>query len=318
MRNSKTAEVIEKFAEKRRNAEIEYEKRCAEAGDAVPGIKEIDDELKTTSSAVLNAIMSGNDVEEKLAALKARNKALHDKKAELLKGAGYPADYTDIKFECPICSDTGFVGTKVCDCLKKEVALAALEDSGIGKLAKTQGFDTFDLSYYTGNALTEAEKNLKTLKGFAEKFSPEHPSNFILMGATGLGKTHLSTSVAKVVIDKGYKVVYDTIDGILSDFEAERFKYTMTDEELSERYYKCDLLIIDDLGCEVINQFTVSCLYNLINTRINAGKSTIINTNLTIDELRSVYSDRITSRLFGEFYVLRFLGRDIRSLKFMK
>ena len=318
MRNSKTAEVIERFAEKRRRAESEYERRCTEVNDAVPGVKEIDEELRATSVNLLNAILSGEDVEAKLAELKARNKALRERKAEMLKAAGYPADYTDVHFECEKCSDTGFVGTKVCECLKKEVAMAALEDSGIGKLAKTQGFDTFDFSYYTGRDLEAARHNFNTLKDFADNFSPDFSKNYILMGATGLGKTHLSTSVAKVVIDKGYKVVYDTIDRILSDFKAERFKDTMTEEELSDRYYNCDLLIIDDLGCEVINQFTVSCIYNLINTRVNLNKSTIINTNLTIDELREVYADRITSRMFGEFTPLLFAGMDIRRQKLVR
>ncbi len=318
MRNSKTAEVLEKFAEKRRRAESDFDKRRIELESAVPGVKEIDDELRSTSVNVLNAILSGKDVDEKMAELKRRNKEIREKKAELLAKAGYPADYAEIRFECPKCSDTGFIGTKVCDCLKKEVALAALEDSGIGKLAKTQGFDTFDLSYYQGDARAAAEHNLKTLRDFAENFSPDFPKNFILLGATGLGKTHLSTSVAKVVIDKGFRVVYDTIDGILSDFESERFRREMTDDELSDRYYKCDLLIIDDLGCEVINQFTVSCLYNLINTRINGGGSTIINTNLTYDELRETYADRITSRMFGEFTPLLFKGTDIRRQKLTK
>jgi DNA replication protein DnaC len=203
----------------------------------------------------------------------------------------------------------------VCGCLRKEIALAALEDSGIGHLAKTQSFENFDFKYYSGDALEHVKKNYDALKGFAENFDREHPDNYILMGPTGLGKTHLSTSVAKVVIDRGYKVVYDTIDGIISDFKAERFKDTMTEDEIRERYYDCDLLIIDDLGCEISNQFSVSCVYNLINTRINGNKSTIINTNLKYEELRAAYADRITSRLFGEFKPLIFMGRDIRQQK---
>ena len=315
MRNSKTAEVIERFADKRKKAEAEYERRCLEVYESVPGIKKIDAELRSTSVRILNAITSGEDVERKIAEMKENNRALRAKKEELLVKAGYPADYAEVHFECDKCSDTGFIGTKVCDCLRKEIAIAALEDSGIGKLAKTQSFDTFDFRYYTGEALEKAKRNYEKLKKFADNFSPDFSKNYLLIGDTGLGKTHLSTAVAKTVIDKGYKVVYDTIDGILSDFKAERFKDTMTEEELSDRYYKCDLLIIDDLGCEVINQFTVSCLYNLINTRVNAGKSTIINTNLKRDELRKVYEDRITSRMFGEFIPLSFIGTDIRRQK---
>jgi len=63
------------------------------------------------------------------------------------------------------------------------------------------------------------------------------------------------------------------------------------------------------------NQFTVSCLYNIINTRLNRGRAMIINTNLTRDELKKRYADRITSRLFGEFMPMIFLGRDMRELR---
>lgn len=315
MRSRKTAEVMEKFAAKRRDAESQSEQRAIEISSLIPEVGEIDRELRLTSVNILTISASGVDIEKKMESLRKRTDTLRARRAELLTSAGYPADYTDVHFECSKCCDTGFVGTKVCDCLRREIAIAALEDSGIGKLAKTQSFDTFDFSYYTGDALKYIQHNYKVLRDFAENFDPARPGNFLLMGATGLGKTHLSTSVAKVVIDRGYRVVYDTIDGILSDFKAERFKDTLSEDEIRERYYETDLLIIDDLGCEISNQFTVSCVYNLINTRINSEKSTIINTNLSYEELRECYADRITSRIFGEFSPLVFKGRDIRQQK---
>jgi DNA replication protein DnaC len=69
------------------------------------------------------------------------------------------------------------------------------------------------------------------------------------------------------------------------------------------------------LGTEVINQFTATVLYNVINTRLSRRKSTIINTNFSQDELRAKYSDRITSRIFGEYRVIPFVGRDVRMGK---
>ena len=74
-------------------------------------------------------------------------------------------------------------------------------------------------------------------------------------------------------------------------------------------------LAIDDLGTEVVNQFTLSCLYHVINTRLNLQKPTIISTNLTPGELRKLYSDRISSRLTGEFQVIPFYGTDVRKQK---
>ena len=121
------------------------------------------------------------------------------------------------------------------------------------------------------------------------------------------------------MIDRGFDAVCETAQNVFSDFEFERFNrpYGSGDSEplRTGKYFDCDLLIIDDLGTEMTNQFTVSCLYNLINTRLNHGRPMIINTNLSRDELRKRYADRITSRLFGEFCPLRFIGKDVRELK---
>ncbi|MBQ2766264.1 MAG: ATP-binding protein, partial [Clostridia bacterium] len=148
-------------------------------------------------------------------------------------------------------------------------------------------------------------------------FDGVNGENVFFCGTTGLGKTHLSTAIAKTLIERGFDVVYDTAQNILSDFEYERFgrSYGDDSESRTDKYFDCDLLIIDDLGTEMTNQFTVSCLYNIINTRINHSKSMLISTNLTQNEIRERYSDRITSRLFGDFMVMRFVGKDIRLQK---
>lgn len=315
MRNSKTAEVIEKYQTKWRVAEDDAKARRLEAYAKAPEVQKIDSELGATALNILSISASGVDIEEKMAHLRERTEALRRRRAELLTGAGFPADFTDVKYDCPKCGDTGYVGVKVCDCMKREIIEASFEDAGIGALAKTQTFDTFDLSYYPAEERERMRHAFTTLKEFAESFDGENEPSFLLVGASGLGKTHLSTAVAKTVIERGYRVVYDTIDRIIDDFQAERFRDTMTYDELSERYFECDLLIVDDLGCEMMNQFSLSCVYNLINTRLNAGRPTIINTNLTSDELRKTYFDRITSRLLGEYRILLFKGEDIRRRK---
>ena len=141
-----------------------------------------------------------------------------------------------------------------------------------------------------------------------------------MMGDTGLGKTHISSAIGGIVAKKGNDVYYTGAVDMLADFESERFGYDRYDEQASvtDKYFSCDLLIIDDLGTELINQFTTSSLYNLINSRLVRKKATIINTNFTRDELRKKYQDRITSRIFGEYTVLPFLGTDIREKKIYK
>ena len=318
MKSNNIARIIEEYTGRWRRDEIESEKKKFEVHARFPEIFDIDRELSLTSVSIMSAAMSGVDVENKINDLKKRTTELRKRRDDILVANGFPADYTDIHYECKECSDTGYVGLNMCQCLKRAVTLAAFEDSGIGDLVETQNFDNFSLDFYEGKNRLYMEANLHILKEFAKEFEPKKSCNYILMGKTGLGKTHLSTAVAKVVIEKGFRVVYDSVNNIMSDFQEQRFRGTVSEDEISSRYYECDLLIIDDLGCEVANQFTISCIYNLLNSRINNRRSTIISTNLTGAELREKYDDRITSRIFGEFKPVIFEGNDVRAQKLIK
>lgn len=115
--------------------------------------------------------------------------------------------------------------------------------------------------------------------------------------------------------NKGYSVVYGTSQNILSDLQNENFG--RTDRLFYEEYdvLHADLLIIDDLGTEYKNQYTVACLYNIINTRILQKKPTIISTNYDFDKFNEIYDMRITSRIAGEYSTLILEGNDIRYIK---
>ena len=203
----------------------------------------------------------------------------------------------------------------MCTCLRKEIILAGLKNSGLGRLADTQSFDTFSEEYYSGKDLLTVRRNASVLRSFAENFSKDTTDNFLLIGPTGLGKTHLSTSVAVVVIGRGFDVLYRTAQEIMSVFEKQRFGSGTQGDGTESAFYDSDLLIIDDLGTETVTQYTVAWLYDIVNSRINSRKPTVINTNLTHEELRQRYADRITSRLLGEYRPLVFSGRDVRLQK---
>jgi DNA replication protein DnaC len=172
------------------------------------------------------------------------------------------------------------------------------------------------LDYYkTGDGNYDMmQRFVGILKDYAKGFSNSTYENYLLIGGTGLGKTHLSTAVAKEVIDRGFDVCYVTAVGMLGDFEDKRFGHGES-EDNTDRYYTADLLIIDDLGTEMVNQFTLSCVYDVINSRINKRKCTIISTNLNKNEIEAKYNERIASRLFGEYYPIIFRGTDIRKQK---
>ena len=306
-------EITDALTEKRERAIRESEEKKAFLREKIPEIGKIDALLAATGTKVLAAAMGGGDVQAKVAEVRRENEELTRERRALLRENGYPEDYSDVKYECPLCSDSGFIGIDMCSCMKSAISDARLADSDIGKLALSQSFDSFSFKYYSGRDLEMAQRNFNELKSFAENFCGDTYDNWLLMGGTGLGKTHLSTAVGVTVIRRGFDVVYRSVQSMMEDFEASRFRGG--DPSELRQYYDCDLLIVDDLGVELINQFTVSCLYNVINSRINSRRCTVFSTNLSQAELREKYADRITSRLFGEYKPLLFSGTDVRRQK---
>ena len=282
-----------------------------------PRIKELDALLSRTGMDIMGVIASGKNADAQIARIKERNEKLLAERGAILRENGYPEDYSDVKYDCEKCGDTGFVDTKMCECMKKALVMAGYESSGIGALIRTQSFENFSIDYYRvgGGDPDLMKMSCDRLRMFADSFDKDTYKNFLFIGGTGLGKTHLSTAVAKRVIDRGFDVLYVTAVGMISDFEDVRFGDGTRSKHDTSRYSEAELLIIDDLGAEVTNQFTVSCLYDVINARINSRKCTIINTNLSSKEIEAKYTERIYSRLIGEYYPILFSGTDIRKQK---
>lgn len=295
---------------RRREAVATADARSEALAEESAEIREIDAELSGTGLLLFKTACSGGDI----APIRERNQALVLRRKEIIKSLGYPEDYTDVHYHCPECSDTGFIGgTRMCKCFREELIKATIASSGIGELIDKQTFDNFDLKWYAGTPAEERmASNLAAAKSYAKNFAKKRGC-LLLIGKTGTGKTHISTAIARDVISQGFDVIYDSAQNIVSDFEADKFRSGYGTEQRSAKYLECDLLIIDDLGTEFSSSFTVSCLYNLINTRRNRAQATIISTNLTAEELAAKYEDRIYSRIVGSgTRVLVFEGKDHR------
>ena len=296
--------------EKRRQSAInEADRRNLELRAASEDIRIIDAELVKTGLTLFKAACDGADITP----IRERNLELNKTRRSILKSLGYPEDYTEPHYVCKKCSDTGFVGTNMCSCFREMLIKENIKSSGIGRLIEKQSFDNFSLNFYEGEARELMEKNLAAAKDFAESFGAD-AKNLLLIGPTGTGKTHISTAIAKALIEKGVEVIYDSAQNIVSAFEKDKFRsgYGAYEPE-GAKYLECELLILDDLGTEFISQFTVSCLYNLLNTRMNKGLATVISTNLSPAELSEKYEDRIYSRIVGaDTRILLFKGKDKR------
>ncbi len=278
-------------------AELHNEQVRAESAE----IREIDEELTRTGLVIFRTALAGGD----LAPVRKRNQELCEKRRTLLVSLGYGADYTEPQYTCKRCSDTGYVDTQMCTCLREALIRENFRTSGMGDLLERQSFENFDLARYKKDGedvYRRVKLNFSAAKAFAESFR-EKRGNLFLVGTTGAGKTHLTTAIARAVLDRGFDVIYDTAQNIMAAFEHDRFRSGyQPSESRAEKYMECTLLILDDLGTEFTNAFTVSCLYNLLNERQNKGLSTVISTNVSPAQLRDKYEDRIYSRLIGADY----------------
>ena len=255
--------------------------------------------------------------------LRRQNEELSKKKAALLLANGYPADYLSPVYTCNDCHDTGMIGEERCHCFKQAVVDLLYAQSGISDIIKKENFNTFSFDYYNDTVVDPKTKltprqNITRIyeicQSFVRNFDKEF-NNLLFYGNSGLGKTFLSHCIAKELLGTAHTVLYLTsyelfdILGKAIHNEDEDFPAS------AEHILDCDLLIIDDLGTELANAFTLSRLNLCINERFINQRSTIISTNFGIQELEAHYGERNFSRIFSSYTPLRFFGEDIRIKK---
>ena len=320
--------AAERLEDQRRRREEAQNARRREIYAAIPRVAEIDRQLRRTIVDIIAAsLRQGNDPVPAIGAVRDKNLDLQAERAELLVAHGYPADALDDKPACPRCSDTGWRGAVMCECLKSLCAQEQIKE--LSKLLDLgeQSFDTFSLDVYSpspwrGSGISPRENMEMVYEiclNYAQKFGRFYFNNLFLSGAPGLGKTFLSACIARTVSENGFSVVYDTAVNIFSRFEDKKFSRDAEDtreaRDETRRYLSCDLLILDDLGSEMTTPFVQSALYTLINSRLTADRRTVISSNLSMEDVRRRYAPQIASRLEGEYRVLPFFGEDIRLLR---
>ena len=325
MKDSKIKEILNKYDQRRTKSENDLEQRILDVYSQIPRIKEIDEEINKVGLKLTKlVIMNPNDKDEIILQCKSEIETLSSEKHDLLETHHVPAWYLTAEHNCNICEDKGFLKNgKKCNCLKQEIISEAYEMSNLSRVLEIENFDTFNLSVFSTSTdekssispFTNMEANiLPVCDQFIQNFNKDNNDNLLFLGETGVGKTFLCNCIAKSLLDQGHIVIYQTA---FKMFEIiEEYKFKSHDNFISkDSYYNlfdCDLLIIDDLGTELSNSFTNSELFNILNTRLLAGKKTIISTNLNLSQLHESYAIRIFSRLSDKFNILKFMGEDLR------
>ena len=313
--------MAESELEKRkvRNREQQQE-QIAKAEESIPGLRALRSRLASGGAKLAAVLVSGGDKKKNLEKIAEENLSVQREISELLLENGFKPSCLDPVYSCEKCQDTGIYNDERCSCFMNDVRRFQCMDLNSSSAMSLCSFDTFDLNFYPENAESTSgvsirrimENNYDFCRDYADKFCL--PRTGILMnGGTGLGKTHLSLAIGKEVIEKGYSVIYGSAPNLLKKVEWDNFRKG-DDVDTAQLLQECDLLIIDDLGAEFESKFNDAAIYNLLNTRMNAGRPVIANTNLQTSELQKRYGDRIASRLFT-MEILTFYGNDIRLLK---
>jgi DNA replication protein DnaC len=283
----------------------------------LPEVIEIEKEIARLCLKLSISILNNKENKDNyLKELKERVTDFRIRKSELLVSNNYPIDYLELHYRCTKCKDTGFIGNNRCMCYKQKLVELYYTNSDLKEILKKNNFETFNLELYsyhkTGNEPISPRKNIEDIASkawnFIEKFS-SNDENLLFLGNPGTGKTFLSNCVAKELLDRGYLVIYRTAEALIHDLKHIRFN---NDDTLEDLLLNCDLLIIDDLGSEQITDFSKTELFNLLNRRLLKKNKMLISTNYDLEDLLKIYSERISSRLLGEFTLCNFFGEDIR------
>ena len=294
-----------------------YRIQCArkdEIYQKIPRIREIEESISSFSMAQAEKLFLSEERDSAdpnaLEDLRRGLASLRQEKELLLKQNGYPADYLEMHYTCPVCRDTGYVGSRKCDCFRREEIRLLYSSSRLEEALAKENFSTLSFDVYDEEQRAAMPAIIDACRLFVQTFDGKF-QNLMLYGPVGTGKTFLTNCIAKELLDRSHSVVYFTAFQL---FELLSPSHTEENDlrQRSEAVLDSDLLILDDLGTEMLNTFTVSRLFQVLNERALRRRSTIISTNLSLKDFRDLYSERIFSRITSSYTLLKFTGSDIR------
>lgn len=302
------------YEERRLQSAYDLDMRKAEIYEKIPEYKEINDQIISTCMRYGRQIItpSSSSDSNQLDNMHSDLYDLRMQKNKLLTDAGYPHDYLEMTYVCSTCRDTGYVGNEKCSCFKQMEIEYLYDASHLREILAQNNFSLLSKSYYQGEDLVLFEHALTTCKNFINNFNSDY-RNLYFYGTVGTGKSFLSGCVAKELLDRGSSIIYFSAIQLFQTISA--FYYDRDKTYLNKLYdnlYNCDLLIIDDLGTEMTNEFVRSQLFSLLTERNLRHKSIVISTNLSLEDLRNNYTDRVFSRICENFELLKLSGKDIR------
>ena len=322
LKSSQYYAIMREYEKKQLKSHDIQTRRYEEVYEKIPEFKSLDESISILSVQYGKKLLNGDD--HAIASLKEELAILRSSKQSLLLSAGFPANYLEPVYECSDCKDTGYIGSKKCHCFRKAIIHLLYEQSNIKELPYDAGFNNFRLDFYspsyydkkTGrSARAIMEDTLKICHQFIDTFDTDF-RNLFFYGDVGVGKTYLSTCIARELMEREFSVLYFSAPQLFNSLARTAFNKKDVDAgNMNEYIFNCDLLIIDDLGSEYTNGFIASQFFTCINERLLHRKSTIISTNLSLETLADLYTERSFSRITSSYTLLKIIGDDIRIKK---
>lgn len=319
--NSQYDEIFRKYDEKQLASQHQLERRTKDVYARIPALKEIDDAIATCSVEQARRLLDGD--EAALATLREKLSDYRRQKEQLLQEHGLTSDYLKPVYHCPDCKDTGYVNGRRCHCFEQAAINLVYTQSNLKEILERENFSTFSFDYYSADDINPAtgRSSLETAKDavakchdFIDHFDSTF-SNLYLYGDTGIGKTFLSNCIAKELLDRGHSVIYFTAFQLFDILSKGSVQTGRGGTAFPPEYFRLRSADHRCLGTELSNSFTTSQLFLCINERILRQKSTIISTNLGMNQLADIYSERVLSRISSNYTLLKLFGADIRILK---
>lgn len=298
--------------ELRRRKQMECDRKIAELYRREPRLQQISDEISQIALVKLRESIKSKNM-QKTAALDKQVQELFAERREILANLGLDESIYEPVWDCPLCHDLGYITPGVpCKCVLNEKKQDGIALSGINQALREKRFANFRVDFYT-----EPEKMAQKVelcqKAATKIINGETCENLLFTGDVGRGKTHLSLAVANEVLDSGKKVIYKRMNDLLEEIRTD--KYDKHDDAAMDKFFACDLLVIDDFGADSISEFVKSQMRILLEERNINEKPWIISTNLDINAIEDLYSNRVADRILERARIISFEApRSIREI----
>ncbi|HEV2388709.1 MAG TPA: ATP-binding protein [Candidatus Acidoferrales bacterium] len=196
------------------------------------------------------------------------------------------------------CSECGGTGWRVvasaggggrvavpCACVGAERDTRARRQARIPPRYEHCDFENFETDLHDQEPdAARWNQSLKRARLVVESFAREYPAasehGLLLMGPSGVGKTHLAVAALRAVAARGHQGLFYDYRDLLKQIQASYNPESQTTEmDVLEPVLRAEVLLLDDLGASKPSTWALETVGHILNTRYNDKRMTLVTTN---------------------------------------